>query len=75
MTKGYVDSVEDNLKLQFSVRSPTFYHDSVQLQKQVSSLREQMVGMEERWSQENRASESLATPPEDEGNSKHEVSL
>ena len=44
-TKGYIDSVDDSLTLYFAVRSPTFYHDSLQQRKHVSSLREQLEGM------------------------------
>ena len=48
LSKGYTDSVEDTLTLQFAVRSPTFYHDSLQQKKHVSNLREQLESLQAR---------------------------
>ncbi|KAI6656409.1 E3 ubiquitin-protein ligase TRIM37 [Oopsacas minuta] len=47
-TKGYLDSVEDVLTLQFAVRSPTYYHDSMQQNKHVNNLNLQVDSLRER---------------------------
>ena len=48
ISKGYLDPEEDKLTLQFAVRSPTFYHDSLQQTKHVSCLTRQMENLQER---------------------------
>ena len=48
VSKGYLDSVEDKLTLQFAVRSPTFYHDSLQQSKHVTCLTRQIDSLQER---------------------------
>ena len=66
-TKGYIDSVDDRLILQFAVRSPTFYHESSQQKKHVSNLKEQLESLQGRVREmEQRDSQMVLAPNSDD---------